>query len=103
MRLFSRPTNQSTTDPNPPSEVVPDDLVRLGFRLVVRQPHHAVIRRSRDRKPVGVQTIDRPLYLLVSTGYGVATGVTMDEAIQDARSIASFCAYVNTKRAEQAQ
>lgn len=82
---------------------VPTDLVRLGFRLVVRESSTVPIFRTSDRWPVALQTIQRRRYLLISQNRGIAVGVTMVEAIQCARKIAGLCTYVDKKRAEEAQ
>lgn len=95
MQLFPK------TAPPPQPEPLPADLVRLGFRLVVRQQTQAVVMRGSDRYPVALQNINRTRYLLISSNRGVGVGITLDEAIRAARDVAGLCKYVDRKRFEE--
>lgn len=99
MKIFSQPTPPPPTTDQ--SEQVPADLVRHGFRLVVRRQRGAVIWRAKDHYPVALQSLDMPRYLLISPSRGCAVGVSLQEAIEAARDVARMCEYVDRKRAEE--
>lgn len=79
---------------------LPADLLSHGFKVIERDEQR-LVHLAKPLRFSSTSTIQRRRYILVSECWGVATGLTMDEAITAARKIRDFIKWCKRKEQER--